>query len=96
MVESQFAYPASLQALHSNAWKQIIQIEHNRIKNPNWQEATSRLFTSVAKDFNSGQLRTNPGSGQSRTWTRNCRIASLMRWPLGHPASFEYGNVSAQ
>ena len=52
-MESQLAYPASLQALHSNTWKQIIQIEHNRIKNPNWQEVTSWLFTSVAKDFNS-------------------------------------------
>ena len=52
-MESQLAYPASLQALHSNTWKQIIQIEHNRIKNPNWQEVTSCLFTSVAEDFNS-------------------------------------------
>ena len=37
---------------------------HNRIKNPNWQEATSWLFTSVTEDFNSGRPRTNPASGQ--------------------------------
>ena len=35
------AYPASLQARHSNTWKQIIQMQHDKIKNPNWQEATS-------------------------------------------------------
>ena len=39
------ACPANLQALHSNIQKQIIQIQHNRIKNPNWQKATSWLFT---------------------------------------------------
>ena len=48
------AYPASLRALHSNTQKQIIQIQHNRIKKPNRQEATSWLFTSVAEDLNSG------------------------------------------
>ena len=81
------AYPASLQALHSNTWKQIIQIEHNRIKNPNWQEATSWLFTSVAEDLSSGQPSTNPASGQSGTRTRDRRIASPTRWPLGPAAS---------
>ena len=30
------------------------QILKNRIKNSNWQVATSWLFTSVAKDLNSG------------------------------------------
>ena len=47
-----------------------------RIKNPNWQETTSWLFTNVAKVFNSGQLRTNPASGQSRTQTRDHWIVS--------------------
>ena len=44
---------ASLQALHSNTWKQIIiQIQHTRVKNPNWQEATTWLFTtSMTKDW---------------------------------------------
>ena len=48
------AYLASLQALHSDTYKQIIQIQHNRIKNPNWQEATCWLFISVVKHLNSG------------------------------------------
>ena len=73
------AYPANLQALHSNTKKQIIQIEHNRIKNPNWKEAISWLFTSVAEDLSSGQPSTNPASGQSGTRTRDRRIASPTR-----------------
>ena len=57
-----------------------MQIEHNRlrIKNPSWQEATSWLFTSVAEDLNSGQPKTNPASGESRTWTGDRQITSLM------------------
>ena len=35
---------------------------------PTSRSQTSWLFTSVAKDLNSGQLRTNPASGQGRTW----------------------------
>ena len=73
------AYPASLQALHSNSWKQIIQIQHNRIKNPKWQEATSWLIISVAKDFNSVRSTTDPASGQSGTRTRDSRTASPTR-----------------
>ena len=53
-----------------------IQIEPNRIINPNWQEATSWLFSSVAKDLKLGRPRSNPVSGQSRIRTREGRIAS--------------------
>ena len=49
------AYPASLQALHLNTLKQVIQIQRKWIKNPNRQEATSWLFTIVAKDLNLGR-----------------------------------------
>ena len=66
------AYSASLRSLHSNNSDQIIQIE---------------VFTSVAEDSNSGLTTTNPASGQSRTGTRDRRIASLTRWPLGHAGS---------
>ena len=46
-----------------------MQIEHHRlrIKNPNWREGTSGLFTNVAEDLNLGQPKTNPASGESRT-----------------------------
>ena len=37
--------------------KQRIQIQHNRIKNPNWQEAATWLFPSVAKHY--FELRNN-------------------------------------
>ena len=73
------AYPASLQALHSNNYKTDNANKHDRIKNPNWQEATSWLFTSVAEDLNLGRPRTNPASGQSGTRTRGSLIASLTR-----------------
>ena len=73
------AYPASLRALHSNTLKQIIQIQHNRIKDPNRQEATSWLFTRVAEDLNLGRPSTNPATGQSGTRTRDRRIASPTR-----------------
>ena len=59
------AYPSSLQALHSNTYKQIIQ--HNRIKNSDWQEATSWLFSSMAEGLNSGRPRTNLASHQRGT-----------------------------
>ena len=41
----------------------------------------------MAEDLNSGRLKTTPASGQSGTWTRDRRIASPTRWPLGHAAS---------
>ena len=31
----------------------IVECARKRIKNPNWKEAISWLFTSVAEDFNS-------------------------------------------
>ena len=69
-----FGYPASLQALDP-----LKYLEHNRIENPYWQEATSWLFTSVTKDLNSQRLRTNPTSHQRRTRTQELWIASLTR-----------------
>ena len=71
----QLVYRHSIQII----LKQIMQIKHNRIKNPNWREAASWLFTSVAEDLNLGRQRTNPASGQSRTLTRDGLIASLTR-----------------
>ena len=76
------AYPASLQARPLKTLKQILQMQHNRIKNPNWQVATSWLFTRVAKDLNLGQPRTNSASGRSKTRTRDHQITSLTCRPL--------------
>ena len=57
------------------------------IKNPNWQEATILLLTSVAEDLNSGRPRTNPANGRSRTRIRDRRMSSPTRRPLGNAAS---------
>ena len=47
-------HQASLQALHTNILKQIIQIKHNRLKIPTGRRQTSCLFTSVDEELNSG------------------------------------------
>ena len=56
------------------------------IKNPNWQEATIWLFTTVAEDLNSGRSRTNPANDRSRARIRDRRMARPTRQPLGHAA----------
>ena len=57
-------YPLPLWGF-SGIMKQIIQIEHNMVKHPNWYEANQlAIFTSVVKDLNSGLLCTNPAGGQ--------------------------------
>ena len=48
----------------SKQLKQIIQIEHNIVKNPNWLEANQLAqFTSVARIWTRGHRETNPASG---------------------------------
>ena len=51
----QLVYRQSTQIIQ----KQRIQIQHNRIKNPKWQEATSWLLPSVAEDVNSWTTENN-------------------------------------
>ena len=64
-------------------------MQHNRIQNPNWQEATSWLFTSVGKDLNLERPRTNPASGESGTRTRDRLIASPTRVLTTGPRCFQ-------
>lgn len=52
-----------------------------RIKNPNWPEAPTWLFTSVAEDLNSGRPLTNPASGHSGP-----EPGPPTHWPLGYAA----------
>ena len=68
------AYSASIHALHSDDIRDKYRNSnnHNMIKNPNREEATSWLFTSVAKDLNSG--RPNPGPP-------DCQSDVLTTWP---------------
>ena len=58
-------------------WK-IIQIQHNRIKNPAGRRQPVG-YLSVAENLNSGRPSTNLASGQSGTRTRDRRIASPTR-----------------
>ena len=73
--------------------KQTKSNEHSMAKNPNWKEAISWLFTSVAKDLNLGQLRTNSASDQSGTRTRDQWIAILTHRPPSHTASLKLTTV---
>ena len=55
------------QAYSEKRKKQILQTQHNIVKNPNWQEADQ--FTSAAEELNFGLLtvETTPDSGQCGT-----------------------------
>ena len=59
IVEGALSQSANLQALHSNIQKQIIQIQHNRIKNPNWRKATSWLFNDDDDNNNNNNNNNN-------------------------------------
>ena len=77
------AYPAaSLQALQSNTYKQVIQIQHNTkgLKTSTGRrQSVGYLQASVAKDLNLGPPRANPVTRQSETRTWDCRIVSPKR-----------------
>ena len=72
--KAHLGYPASLQALHSNTYKQIIQIQHNRIKYPKWQERTSWLFTRVSE---SSERDLNPGPPDCESRRRTDHLPRL-------------------
>ena len=65
----------------SKELKQIFQIEHNTVKNPNWPEANQ--FAIYKRDT---EKQIQVVSGQSGTRTRDRWIASPTRWPLGYAA----------
>ena len=80
------AYPASLLAFHSTTWKQIIQIQHNRIKNPNWQGATSSK--AIYKHGQGFELRMTENKSSklperdSNPVPPDCESYALTTWPL--------------
>ena len=60
--------------------KQIIQIEHNIVKNPKWPEANQLAIYKRGRGFELEDHReTNPGSGQGGPRTRYREIASPTR-----------------
>ena len=61
----------------SKQLKQIIQIEHNIVKNPNWPEANQLAIYKRGRGFELGTtVKQLQLSGQSGTWTRDLRISS--------------------
>ena len=56
--------------------KQITQIVHNKVKNPNWSEANQLAVNKRGGGFELGATENNPASGQGETWTRGLRISS--------------------
>ena len=74
------AYPASLQALHSNNFKQIIQIEYN-------YQCFKTQLAIYKHGWGFGLRRT--GNKSSRwTWTLYLCISSPTHWPLGLTAPY--------
>ena len=72
---------SSLQEIHF-IWNKHIQIEHNRIKQPNWQEATNWLFISVK----ARQPRTNPVPNQDlNLGMSDCESEALIPQPCCLP-----------
>ena len=67
----------------------IFQKQHNRIKNHNWQKATSWLFTSMAEDLYSGRKNKSSKSPErdSNPGPPDCE-SDVLR-PLGHAASIK-------
>ena len=58
-------------------YKEIIEIENNMVKNPNWQEANQLAIYKRGRRVELwGYRETTPSSGQSGTWTRDLRISS--------------------
>ena len=56
--------------------KQITQIVHNKVKNPNWSEANQLAVNKRGGGFELGATENNPASGQGETWTRGLRVSS--------------------
>ena len=75
----------------SKQLKQIIEIEHNIVKNPSWSGANQLAFHKRGRGFGLGasekQIKVMVRDGQSWTRTRDRRIATPRRWPLGHAVS---------
>ena len=63
--------------------KQVTQIEHNIVKNPNWPEENQLVNYKRGREFEIGDT----AEQIQVVGTRDHWIASPARWPLGHAAS---------
>ena len=74
-----FAYLASLQKLHSNTSKQIIQIQHNRIKKP--QLAGGKRGGGFELGTTKIKSSKWPAEGDSKPGPGDCESDVLTTWP---------------
>ena len=84
------AYPVSLQALHSNSSKQIMEIEHNRIKNPGRQpvgylQAWPRIWTRGTTENKSSKSPERDSSREPPDCESDALTARLrcLPWRIG-------------
>ena len=56
--------------------KQITQIVHNKVKNPNWSEANQLAVNKRGGGLEPGATENNPASGQGDTSTLGLRVSS--------------------
>ena len=74
----------------SKCLKQIIQIELNRVKNPNWPEANQLVIYKHGQGFELGTTmnKSSKWSGQDlNSGPPNCKSGAQIK-PLGHAASY--------
>ena len=66
-------------------WNKWFKLNITSLRIPTGRRQTSWSFGPTIWTW--GHCETNPASGQSGTRTRDCWIASLMHWSLGHATS---------
>ena len=70
--------------------KQIIQIELNRVKNPNWPEANQLAINKRGRGFELGTTMNKSSKWSGRdlnSGPSNCKSGAQIK-PLGHAASY--------
>ena len=74
----------------SKCLKQIIQIELNRVKNPNWPEANQLAIYKHGRGFELGTTMNKSSKWSGRDLNSgppNCKSGAQIK-PLGHAASY--------
>ena len=77
--------------------KQMTQIVHNKVKNPNWSEANQLAVNKCGGGFELGATENNPTIGQGATWIQGLRVSTSAledlnsRQPRTNPASGQGG-----
>ncbi len=77
--------------------KQIFLNEHNKVKNPNWQEADQlAIYKAWSRLWTRDNRETNPASGRASLEPRTSGLQHKHSKPLGHaylPKSLTFLNA---